>query len=61
MEEQTQTQPNRLTSRRFALAAALVVSGIVALFTGHLSGENYVELAAVTLVGYGATRTKWGK
>ena len=39
--------------RKYKLAVAFTVSGIIGLFTGHISGNEFYMLAVAVLGAYG--------
>lgn len=43
----------KFLSRKFGLAVAYSVAGVVALFTGHISGPEFVALATLVMGAYG--------
>ncbi len=43
----------RFKSRKFALAVAIQLTSIIALFTGHLGGGEFIGVSATVLGLYG--------
>ena len=46
---------DRYTSRKFYLAAASIIMSAAGLFTGFLSGEEFVDIIPMILMFYGAS------
>ena len=52
MPDLQEVQENRFTSRKFQLAVVSIFLSTVGLFTGFLSGEEFVDIIPMILMFY---------
>lgn len=53
--EKEQVEDSKYSSRKFILTAASLAASALALFTGFLEGEEFVDIIAMILAIYGTS------